>query len=180
MGRKILANSEVVDIQLFKDIAAATKCTINDILLCCIAGAFKKEDRNAKSIRAFSAFGAIKSGSYGIQNSAIIANYDISLDDDDVFVRLHNISNMFNQLKTSPILLGYLVAAFLICNHMPLFINKSRTLVPEGTLGVSNLLGPDLEVTVNGQIAKDVTVYPMNFGRTGELPLVFFYIYVYK
>lgn len=166
-GRKILANSEGVDIKLFKDIAAAKKTTINDVLISCIAGAIKKEDPLATSIRTYTAVSGIKPGTFGMQNSTILGSFDISLQDENPIDRLHHVANIIHQFKSSPLILSNFIIAIAAGNHCPKYLKNTRFLQYDGTLLVSSLRCPDVEIKLLGSVAHELFSYPMNFSTTG-------------
>lgn len=167
-GRKILGNSQA-DLQLFKDIAKLTKCTINDILIFCICAAFKKEDPSASSIRIVQAVGAIKPGSFGVQNSTIIASFDAPLQGENVLDHFRKICDIMHRFKSSEKILAFVIMVFLGGNHLPLFLATSRIGLPDVTLAVSNLQGAIGDIIALGDLGLEATGYPMNFCKTGMM-----------
>lgn len=166
-GRKIYGISQQFDLQLFKDIATARKCSVNDIVTSCALGAFKKEDPDAASIRVFIALGGLLPGSFGTQNTTSVTKFEVEFRNAESHLdRLKRASQKLQRLKSSSSSLGNLILAFITGNHLPSFCKKFLSL--DGTIGISNMFGPPLEISVMGDKATDVVYFPMNFFKTGK------------
>lgn len=166
-GRKILGISEKLDLQLFKDIATARKCSVNDVVASCIVGAFRKEDPNATSITVIIPVGGLMPGSYGTQNTTIVGKFEVDFRNGESHLDLlKRVSRKLEQLKRSSINLGILSVAFITSNHLPSFFEQ-LTEAP-ATLLLSTLIGPQFEITINGHKATDVVFFPLNLYNTGK------------
>lgn len=167
VGRKLMAITERLDLKLFKDIALKCNCSINDIFTHCVTGAVKKLDSSADSIRILVAIGGLKPGLFGSQNSLTFIQLDTNLEEDHALNRLTKLSRNMDKAKSSPFLLAQIVLGFASINHIPLFAAKQLHCL-SATLGVTNLVGPQFEINLNGDPVIESFFLSTNPGKRGK------------
>lgn len=157
-GRKLVAVSESIDLQLMKDVATAFGCTVSDVYYSCLVGScWRCDPTPSDSLRVSSTVLIRKPGNAYSENVfSCFTPIFPTTHGDDVVARLKCVSQVAQNWKMSPEPIVNLMAVSCLSVHCPFFIGSRLCQNYRPTAVASNLHGPPFPLSMSGYTADDI------------------------
>lgn len=165
-GKKLIAISNRVDFQIFKDIASAYHCSINTIFYCCLGGALQKSDPGATMFRSVVTTPVLPPGNRFSHNGSATFMVDLPLQMNSE-QRIENYCRILNQSLQSPEPVVQTLVVNLIGNHLPPFLLQTMFNAPKYTVVTQNMRAAHFEALQYSCSMADIMLIPNNLQYSG-------------
>ena len=176
-GQKVVTWSEPMDINLFKRIKTATKSTLNDVLVSCIAASIRgffirrnlEPPKDLKVSIPIDLRKNTESDAIEFENRFAVLQVSLPIGCSDPLGQLYELQDRMNAVKSSgePFAVGPAMDVFL--NILPTSIISPffDFIVQKSTGVLSNLPGPQDSLTIVGQKLESLTFWAPPRGNLG-------------
>lgn len=174
-GDKLVAWSDQLDLTMIKRMKEAAGCTVNDIIMSCLAGAFRDYlNRNASQvpnhIQAYVPVDIRANHDINLDNQFALVFFPLPLGMEDPLQQLKATKASMDAIKTSaePLLnaltITYLMARFPTWITKLLFNNMSD----KCSMVLSNVPGPQTKLFIAGYALEEVIFWPPQRANVGK------------
>lgn len=180
-GQKIVAWSDAIELDLIKRMKTATQTTVNDVLMACLAGAFRSyfQKHQSSPPKDVSAYIPVDlrppKGKIVLDNQFGLVFLHLPLDSESCLDTLKSTRDRMNAVKSSPEpLINTLTVRYLnarmpkwLCSVFLTWMARKCTMI------LSNVPGPSEKLTIAGDTIDEIMFWPPGRNNVGKYWFVF-------
>lgn len=173
-GDKLVAWSNQMDLQMVKRMKNAAGCTVNDIIMSCLAGALREYFKQHSStipnnIEAYVPVDIRHSSSLSLDNQFALVFFPLPLHTDDSMLQLQETKLRMDKIKNSaePLLNAYIITYCMarLPNWLTRFLFNNMS--DKCSMILSNVPGPQEKLFLAGHAMEDAIFWPPQRARVG-------------